>query len=75
MIQSVEVRWPSGRLDRWTDLTADTGYLLREGDAADQASGWFLATIRRARKGLPRCQCGVRDPVSRTLKRVSGSET
>jgi hypothetical protein len=32
LVQSVEVRWPSGRLDRWTNLTADTGYLLREGD-------------------------------------------
>ncbi len=31
-IQSVEVRWPSGRLDRWTDVMADAGYLLREGD-------------------------------------------
>ena len=31
-VDSVEVRWPSGRLDRWTDLAADTGYRLREGD-------------------------------------------
>jgi tetratricopeptide (TPR) repeat protein len=31
-IDSVEVRWPSGRVDRWTGLGADTGYLLREGD-------------------------------------------
>jgi hypothetical protein len=27
----VEVRWPSGRVDRRTGLAADTGYLLREG--------------------------------------------
>jgi hypothetical protein len=31
-IQSVEVRWPSGTIDRWTELTADAGYRLREGD-------------------------------------------
>ena len=28
----VEVFWPSGRTDRHSDLAADTGYLLREGD-------------------------------------------
>ena len=33
LVQSVEVRWPSGRLDHWTNLVADTGYLLREGDS------------------------------------------
>jgi hypothetical protein len=32
-VQSVEVRWPSGRVDRYEDLGADTGYHLREGDA------------------------------------------
>ena len=29
-VDSVEVRWPSGRVDRYRDLEADTGYLLRE---------------------------------------------
>jgi enediyne biosynthesis protein E4 len=33
-IESVEVRWPSGRIDRWKNIAADTGYLLREGDPA-----------------------------------------
>jgi hypothetical protein len=28
----VEVRWPSGRLDRFRGLAADAGYLIREGD-------------------------------------------
>jgi hypothetical protein len=28
----VEVRWPSGRVDRFPSLAADRGYLLREGD-------------------------------------------
>jgi hypothetical protein len=31
---SVEVRWPSGRSDRFTGLAADTGYRLREGATA-----------------------------------------
>ena len=29
----VEVRWPTGKFDRFSGLVADTGYLLREGDA------------------------------------------
>jgi enediyne biosynthesis protein E4 len=33
-VESVEVRWPSGRVDRHRDLKADRGYHLREGDAA-----------------------------------------
>jgi enediyne biosynthesis protein E4 len=32
-IASLEVHWPSGRVDRYHDLPADTGYLLREGEA------------------------------------------
>ena len=31
-IDEVEVRWPSGRVDRFRDLPADTGYLIREGE-------------------------------------------
>jgi hypothetical protein len=31
-IESVEVAWPSGRVDRHPRLKADMGYLLREGD-------------------------------------------
>ncbi|HKI20626.1 MAG TPA: CRTAC1 family protein, partial [Isosphaeraceae bacterium] len=30
-IDAIEVRWPSGRLDHFHDLPADTGYLIREG--------------------------------------------
>ncbi|RUL84906.1 FG-GAP-like repeat-containing protein [Tautonia sociabilis] len=33
-IDSVEIRWPSGRVDRLEDLDADTGYLIREGAPA-----------------------------------------
>jgi enediyne biosynthesis protein E4 len=31
-VEWLEVRWPSGRVDRHENLAADTGYLLREGD-------------------------------------------
>jgi hypothetical protein len=31
-IEQVEVRWPSGRVDRFDRLAADRGYRLREGD-------------------------------------------
>jgi tetratricopeptide (TPR) repeat protein len=30
-VERLEVRWPSGRVDRYHDLKVDTGYLLREG--------------------------------------------
>jgi hypothetical protein len=33
-IEGVEVRWPSGRVDRFAHLEADRGYRLREGDTA-----------------------------------------
>jgi hypothetical protein len=31
-LESIEVRWPSGRVDFHKDLPAETGYLLREGE-------------------------------------------
>jgi tetratricopeptide (TPR) repeat protein len=31
-VDRVEVRWPSGRVDRYEDLAADMGYHVREGD-------------------------------------------
>lgn len=31
LVESVEVSWPSGHVDRWKNLAADNGYLLREG--------------------------------------------
>jgi hypothetical protein len=33
-VEEVEVRWPSGQVDRWKDLPADRGYRLRERSAA-----------------------------------------
>ena len=32
--ETVEVRWPSGRTDRWENLAADRGYELREGGSS-----------------------------------------
>ncbi len=32
-IDSLEVHWPSGRVDHFRDLPADRGYLVREGEA------------------------------------------
>jgi enediyne biosynthesis protein E4 len=40
-VDAIEVRWPSGRADRYRDLAADSAYLLREGQpAATPLAGW-----------------------------------
>src|SRR5262249_21770831 len=40
-VEWVDVRWPSGRVDRFANLAADTGYLLREGESvARPLAGW-----------------------------------
>ena len=40
-VESVEVRWPSGRVDRYRDLKADGCYLLREGQVEPELmKGW-----------------------------------
>jgi hypothetical protein len=40
-VESLEVRWPSGHVDRYHDLAADGAYCLREGDRAlKPLSGW-----------------------------------
>jgi hypothetical protein len=40
-VESVEVRWPSGRVDRYAGLAADRAYLVREGQAeASPLPGW-----------------------------------
>ena len=30
MVDAIEIRWPSGRIEHFHNLTADTGYLIRE---------------------------------------------
>jgi len=40
-VDGIEVRWPSGRTDRYSDLTADAGYHLTEGDPKPRPlAGW-----------------------------------
>jgi hypothetical protein len=39
-VDQVEVRWPSGTTDRWANLAADTGYLLREGGPVAALAGF-----------------------------------
>jgi hypothetical protein len=48
-VEAVEVRWPSGRVDRYENLPADTGYHLQEGDPRPR----HLAGFRRAAKASP----------------------
>ena len=36
-VESLVVRWPSGRLDQFRQLAADRGYLVREGDLSPKA--------------------------------------
>jgi hypothetical protein len=40
-LEWLEVRWPSGVVDRYEGLAADTGYRLREGEShAQPLQGW-----------------------------------
>jgi hypothetical protein len=49
-VESVEVRWPTGKVDRWTDLAAGHGYLLKEGKATVQPLAGFSGKRDRSRK-------------------------
>jgi hypothetical protein len=40
-VESVEVRWPSGRVDRVGPLSANAGYLVREGAARAESLRGF----------------------------------
>jgi hypothetical protein len=40
---AVEVRWPSGRVDTFVGLEADSGYALREGEPEARPLAGFLA--------------------------------
>jgi hypothetical protein len=42
-VERVEVRWPSGRIDRFEHLAGDTGYHLREGDQEPKPLAGFGA--------------------------------
>jgi tetratricopeptide (TPR) repeat protein len=47
-IERVEVRWPSGRIDRYAGLNADCGYLLRESAQRPEPLVHMNAGSRRA---------------------------
>ena len=44
---TVEVRWPSGRVDSFAGLKADRGYALREGDPVERPLAGFRARAPR----------------------------
>ncbi len=48
---TVEVRWPSGRVDTFTSLEADRGYSLREGDPAARPLAGFPTPTSHDRRG------------------------
>jgi tetratricopeptide (TPR) repeat protein len=50
-VESIEVRWPSGRVERFGPLAADEGYLVREG--AGQAKPLRGFRFPRAPAGAP----------------------
>ncbi len=43
-IQTVEILWPSGRVDRFHDLRVDAGYLVREGASQPASLTGFVRT-------------------------------
>jgi len=49
-VESVEIRWPSGQIDRWTDLAAGRGYRLQEGNSAAQPLASFSKQRGQSRK-------------------------
>ena len=53
-IDAIEVRWPSGAVDRYTDLAADPAYLLREGQThPEPAPRLAKASLRPERFRAP----------------------
>ena len=44
-IEAIEVRWPSGRVDHFRDLPADTGYLIREAEPKPRPLAGFAAAF------------------------------
>jgi hypothetical protein len=50
-VESIEIRWPSGRVDRLGPVPADTGYLIREAASRSEPLRGFPP--RRARAEAP----------------------
>ena len=65
--QSVEVRWPSGRVDRLGPLAADNGYLVREGDSTRPAPAGLPGPTHDGRGPCPAVGVpGSAQPAGRT---------
>lgn len=52
-LESLEVRWPSGKVDRYSNLAVDTGYALREGETAAKPLAGFRGRPKPAAGGNP----------------------
>jgi hypothetical protein len=63
--ESVEVTWPSGRVDRYGAMAAERGYLLREGDPSPQRLRGFAESPRTPAADTDSSH-PVIDPVRRT---------
>jgi tetratricopeptide (TPR) repeat protein/murein DD-endopeptidase MepM/ murein hydrolase activator NlpD len=49
-VESVEVRWPSGKIDRWNEIAAGAGYRLKEGKPLPQPLAGFRGARHRSSK-------------------------
>jgi enediyne biosynthesis protein E4 len=49
-VESIEIAWPSGREDRYTDLGAHAGYLLREGESEPEPLKGFSSRDAHPRR-------------------------
>jgi len=67
-IESLEVRWPSGHLDRWTDLPVDQLLIVREG-----ATGVDAQSLARWPDGSRPRLAGAPSPTV-TAERLQGGE-
>jgi thioredoxin-like negative regulator of GroEL len=52
-VEAIEVAWPSGRIDRFGPLAADTGHVLREGQAEPRPLAGFPRRSRAERVDNP----------------------
>ncbi len=72
-VEEVEVRWPSGRVDRHLGLPADAGYLLREGiPAPGPLPGFARPTSGSSLSGNPVRLPGRGCPPPRIVTGVGG---
>ena len=53
-IEAIEITWPSGSVDRYSGLPADTGYLLREGQEKPRPLPGFPKIAPRSEKAMLR---------------------